>query len=151
VRVLFLDDDKQRFLEFTDLVMEMQKRGELGETDIKWAINAQMARSFLLECLQFDVAFLDHDLVVEHYAELWAPQPIERPREDDGKAVARTIVGMLRQDQPKRCHVHSWNYSGAKEMETILLEAEIPTTQAMFPTGIRDILAATWALQRKDG
>lgn len=141
VRILFLDDDKNRFLEFSETLMALKKRGEVGNFDLKWALNAQMARSFLENMLTFDVAFLDHDLAPEHYTH--APGTLAPP---DGRAVAHFIAAMPKADQPGFIHIHSWNYSGAKEMEAILQEAGIHTTQAMFPRGIPDVLAAVAAI-----
>lgn len=141
MRILFLDDDRNRFLEFSELILELRKKGEIGEVDIKWALQAKMAKHFLEEIPRFDVAFLDHDLAPAHY------EGTISDLEEDGKDVARAIAAMPEAERPWHCHVHSWNYGGAKEMETILEEAKVHTTQAMFPRGIEDVLAAVWAIR----
>lgn len=147
MRVLFLDDDKNRFLEFSNILGIMLKRGEIKNLEVKWAINATMAKDFLVNCLRFDLALLDHDLAAEHYQTVGQPPPLMQ--EEDGREVARFIAEMPPEEQPRMCHIHSWNYSGSKEMEMILMDAGIHTTRAMFPKGVEDVVGAMGALCEK--
>jgi CheY-like chemotaxis protein len=143
MRILFLDDMKERWWEFNDIVSKLRARGDLKEVvAADWAMSAQMAIT-LMEERHYDLIFLDHDLEQSHYG-----GNMDDPTTEDGRKVARWMAENLRTggDRPF-IHIHSWNYSGAKEMAAILRDAGHSTSVAMFPKGIEDVLAAVEAFK----
>jgi hypothetical protein len=110
-RVLFVDDMHDRLEALLD-------EGVIVTKEVVYAPNALKALDYL-QLDRFDVVFLDHDLetyVYEPYC-----------REITGQDVARAIADLPPDFRPRCAIIHSMNPSGARRMETILLQAGIPT------------------------
>lgn len=140
MRILFLDDTKERWENFQNIVETLIRRGEIKKVpQLDWASNAEMAIEKLSTQL-YDLLFLDHDLEETHYGGY-----MDDPTSRDGRMVARFIMDERRtMGDIRHIHIHSWNYSGAKEMEKILQDGDgWSVSQEMFPKGIHDILIAS--------
>jgi CheY-like chemotaxis protein len=112
MRILFLDDDANRFDLFRQLTIGCV---------VDWAKTADEAIE-LLKANNYDGAFLDHDLDDGAY--------VGKPKEKTGQDVARWIAGNATLP-PSSIIIHSLNQAGAKAMKEILADANIPS--ALFP------------------
>lgn len=120
MRILFLDDDKNRITKFVEFVKK--KNREDLELDI--AETATQAIGFLAMNPVYDYVFLDHDLLGMHF--------MPSDSEDSGAEVARYISGMAFSKRPVGVLVHSWNQNGAANMYMQL--GVIPASVAAFAT-----------------
>lgn len=141
MRILFLDDSKERWEYFKEIISEVIRRGEVKIIPtLDWASNAHMCVEKLKDH-HYDLVFLDHDLEARHYGGY-----MDDPTPQDGRMVVKWWVENEQQSPRPHAHVHSWNYHGALEMKKILSENDFPTTQAMFPDNIADVFIAKAAL-----
>lgn len=139
MRILFMDDMKERMDVFTDIILSLIKRGEIKKVpDVDWAMNADMAIGLMKE-RDYDIVFLDHDLEAPHYN-----GDMGDPTQKDGRYVAKWIAlgPALGLTLPRHFHIHSWNWHGGMEMKYILETAGIKPSIAMFPKAIPDVLVA---------
>lgn len=111
-RVLVLDDDELRHLEFDRIL-----RGTCHAR----ARSAGEAIEMLQKSPRFDVVFLDHDLDLS-------------PEVDHGTGtdVARYIASMEPRTRPKLAYVHSHNARGAAKMAWYMRKAGVKTTVRPF-------------------
>lgn len=113
MRVLIVEDDDSRMLVF-DVVFERD--------DVTRAYDA--ARGvWWLERAEFDLVMLDHDLVGSSY---------DRDRGvylNSGQEVAKAIARM---EKPPPAIIHSWNPTGAQQMEMILARRGVRHMVAPF-------------------
>jgi CheY-like chemotaxis protein len=124
VRILVLDDDSRRH-EWFDANIEAH--------DAVWSAGA--ARRALHENPRYDLVFLDHDLAEDYSVvpAVWG---------EDGRTVARFIAAMPADKRPAMAHIHSSNWGGAAEMETILTAAGVKVARAEVPEGCKDAIGA---------
>jgi CheY-like chemotaxis protein len=116
LRILFLDDNSARHKTFEKKV----GNGHL----VTYVWSAIEAQNVMISEPRFDVFSLDHDLGGEEMVDI--------NKENTGSAVARFIVNELPQDKyPEKIIIHSMNPIGAKNMETILVNAGF--NAARFP------------------
>lgn len=126
MRVLFLDDDKQRHAIFLEWCAEFDIVPDR-------VFDADAAADALKKSV-YDVCFLDHDLAEEHYGALGE-------KKGDGTALVRWMVADgNRHLIPKLIVVHSYNPDGAKRMLNLLLEmfshwGVVDTTAVWNPFG----------------
>jgi CheY-like chemotaxis protein len=110
MRVFILDDDPGRHAIF---------EGFLKGHAIVQAHNYAQAVTLLKKKVQFDLAYLDHDL-----GDWVETEPGGRLVEMTGWHVARFITTTLpERKRPKMIIVHSWNVFGAKRMVELLTDA----------------------------
>lgn len=110
MKILFLDDDKERHRRF--------KMNRIG-ADITQAWTCEEACR-LLDGAVFDVAHLDHDL--SDAAASGHPGPDEKT----GTHVAEYIAAMAPEKRPRAVVVHSFNQYGRNRMAAILRAAGVP-------------------------
>lgn len=112
MRILFLDDDPQRWEFFFEIV---KKRHPLAI--VHWVKTAKAAIEKLDATLEWDQIYLDHDLADFHYRNQGAS-------ESTGQDVARYLVARFRNEgvpEPvPQVVVHSWNPEGSRKMLEIL-------------------------------
>lgn len=147
MRVLFLDDMKERWLHFQEIVQNLLARGELTKVPtLDWASNADMAIEKLSTRL-YDVVFLDHDLEQTHYM-----GNMDDPTSRDGRMVAHFIMDQRRtMGDIRHIHIHSWNHHGALEMEQIFRDGDgWGVSSAMFPKDIEDVLVGMAAILKEE-
>ena len=116
MRILFLDDDKQRHASYRLISIG-------DEVDHAWS--AEEAIRMLDSGERYDYATLDHDL--DEYAQMG-----QTPRDPTGQAVALHIASMPLEKRPKRVNVHSFNPVGAKRMVETLHEAGVRVSRQIF-------------------
>lgn len=98
MRILFLDDDKQRLQEFADRV---------GYHDITLVETPGQAMEALERGDPFDVVSLDHDL----FGKVYQPSDIR-----SGYAVCEYLNWLPREKLPNKIICHSFNENGVKAM-----------------------------------
>jgi len=106
MRVLFLDDDPNRWKSFS--------REVIGKAEPVWVETAKDAIDQLKTNGPFNIIFLDHDLG----GKIYAPSG-----EGTGWEVAKWIVDNI--EDPCRVIVHSMNPVGARNIKDLIPEAEI--------------------------
>lgn len=109
MRILFLDDSKERHRRFT-----MNRIG----MNIAQAWDCAEACRLLAETV-FDVAYLDHDL--SDLAAAGMPAADEKT----GTHVAEYIAAMPPEKRPRRVVIHSFNDYGRRRMAGILRDAGV--------------------------
>lgn len=123
--MFFLDDMPERHESF-------ESQLEAARIIPHWsAETGEHAIEQLREFPRFDVAFLDHDLGQEHYAEHRAGVR-EPTRVLDGTGVAEYIATMPEVQRPLVAIIHSWNRYGANRMARILYRAGLHVLQVPF-------------------
>lgn len=116
MRILFLDDDKERHRRF--------KMNRIGMNITQaWTCAEACA---LLSATVFDVAHLDHDL--SDAAASGQPGPNEKT----GTHVAEYIAAMPEDRRPRAVVIHSFNNYGRRRMATILESAGVPVSIRPF-------------------
>lgn len=116
MRILFLDDDKERHRRFT--------MNRIGMNITQAWSHAEACR--LLDETVFDVAYLDHDL-----SEL-ASAGMPAADEKTGTHVAEHIAAMPPEQRPRAVVIHSFNDYGRKRMAHILHRAGVRVTIEPF-------------------
>ena len=102
MRILFLDDDAARH----------RKAHQLYGDDAIYVFNYREAVAAFGSASQFDVAYLDHDLIEQTAAV-----------EKTGYDVAKYIVSLPAEQRPKRVIIHSHNELGRERMAELLTKA----------------------------
>ena len=118
--LLFLDDMKERHERFDSMT-------DGHEVWHAWSVEQAIKR--LSERI-YDIAFLDHDLSDEHYADYHADRL--SAAKGTGQEVAQFIAQMPADKRPRRVLVHSWNPIGAMAIARILRAAGVPVTMSTF-------------------
>lgn len=118
-RVLILDDDENRHLLFSEVILPRAQRQHV------WTAN--QAVKALRDSPPFDIVFLDHDLQLsEGLVGIGSP--------GNGTQVAYFIAHHLpRNRYPRRIVIHSHNEEGTARMEALLRPTGIPITIRRFP------------------
>lgn len=119
ITALVLDDDDARHSAF-------------AEGFARTGIQATHAHTYdeavqALKSKRFDICLLDHDLNFNQYA-----SHDSNGNELSGADVATFIAALPADQRPQIIHVHSKNENGAKNIESILLEAGIPVQRAPY-------------------
>lgn len=128
MRVLFLDDDKQRHKDFRSRTIGLV---------VDQAYTAQEAIDYLKKN-QYDAIFLDHDLNYETNNQL-------NDDEEDGRFVAKYLATQYERCKASLIVIHSLNFRGACEMREILMEGGFASDQI-------DVLPFAWQkVAVKDG
>jgi hypothetical protein len=104
MRIIFLDDDHQRWYKFQSKIPQAV-RAETAEQCIK----------LIKDSINIDWLFLDHDLGGEAY--------VNSSREDCGMEVVRYLCEQPRTKSINKIVVHSHNVLAAEEMFNKLLDA----------------------------
>jgi hypothetical protein len=104
MRIIFLDDDHQRWYKFQSKIPQAV-RAETAEQCIK----------LIKDSINIDWLFLDHDLGGEAY--------VNSSREDCGMEVVRYLCEQPRTKSINKIVVHSHNVVAAEEMFNKLLDA----------------------------
>lgn len=112
MKILFLDDDRQRHLLF--------QRGHRGRADVTiaaaWSYSEAVTELLVNDA--FDIAYLDHDLELTHSSAQLCK---------NGFDVAQFIVSLPEDRRPRSIVIHSWNDLGRIRMRDLLVGAGIPT------------------------
>lgn len=116
MRILFLDDNKERHRRFL--------MNRIGQNIVQAWTCEEACR--LLSATVFDIAYLDHDL--SELAAAGTPAANERT----GTHVAEFIAAMPPEKRPGRVVVHSFNDYGRKRMAAILRDAGVAVTIQPF-------------------
>lgn len=129
MRILFLDDDRNRHSLFTN------KLDNIGAKDISLH-HAFDYNSFveLVSKNNYDMVFLDHDLSYE--AVMCDPNNIE---EKTGTDVAKWICENKKPNELNEIVIHSLNPVGSKNMVSILFEYGFSVVCCTFYTVIRHL------------
>lgn len=107
MRVLFLDDDRERHRAF--------KANAIGHDLVQaWSYEEALAA---LAGERFDQVFLDHDL--SDQAAMGQPRPGERT----GLDVAILVATLPDEKRPHLVIIHSYNPDGARRMHRVLADA----------------------------
>lgn len=115
MRILIVDDDMERHAGFDSMLPQHDL------VHVKNARDAFKSISSITADDKFDAMFLDHDL-----GELQPPQFIKDDygaggtRELNGNDVARRVAELPAPLRPKYVLIHSWNPSGAENMNATL-------------------------------
>lgn len=124
MRILFLDDDRQRHWIFQDYCAEAAIVPD-------HAFDADEAAAMMTRT-RYDVAFLDHDLAEEHHRASYVGGP------GDGTALARWMAFSC-QTLPHIVVIHSYNAEAAERMRGILAPC-VTVHVAPFGPGLRSFL-----------
>lgn len=115
MRILFLDDDFNRFKAFRQLVIG---------TDYKHVSTAKQCMLALMNDEPYDVVQLDHDL---------GGKTFQQEKENSGTEVADFIQHVLpKHKYPRQIIIHSWNPQGASRMMQYIAKTKIPCTYYPF-------------------
>lgn len=112
MRILFIDDSPERTKEF--------KGNAIGH-NVTCAADFRQA-CHALEGEPFDLIYLDHDLLPEHYEKYCA--------KGTGTELASMIAAQSRKHQKTTVILHSLSHRGRKEMSQILTAARIQNKDA---------------------
>jgi CheY-like chemotaxis protein len=116
-RILILDDDENRHLEFDKILHGFQ---------VLHVYTADQAISALRDNAPYDLVCLDHDLG-DHENKALAVDP------GNGTDVALYInLHLDRKKYPKRVIIHSWNEPGRERMANLIRSIGIPTRVKPF-------------------
>lgn len=111
VKVLIVEDSIPRMTWFQE---------SLIGCSVDWAHNVDLAID-LLDKIDYDVIFLDHDLLDEHYMYLLENKELTPEMlEQTGRAVARWLGERPEKSRKARVVIHSMNDAGSKSMASYL-------------------------------
>lgn len=122
-KVLFLDDMQDRHIEFMKICIGL-------DIDIQPVWNAKDAIKYLKKN-EYKIAFLDHDLEIDHYSDKGQTKPVI---EDTGAEVAEFISQM--EKPPEIVVVHSYNAVGRKRIIELLAKTNSHITVYDRPFGM---------------
>jgi len=129
MKILFVDDMDARRESF-DKQLDLLTRWDIPY-EVWYAWNGEDAQKLISE-KTLDVMFLDHDLSDDQYVE-HSDGILRESKNISGTELARQVVALPVERQPKLVIVHSWNKYGAERMMKDLRDSAVKQfVQCMF-------------------
>ncbi len=123
MRILILDDDQSRMVEFSKGIIRLQNKGH--GVDAHYTYNQNDAISKLKEINNFDYIFLDHDLGFNGKTGVQC----KYDEDNNGYNVAKWIVDNNYKKDNVSIIIHSWNIPASTRMYKLLFESGYPVVQ----------------------